>query len=147
MVTTVLDWLKAHKKPDLKVLLVEHTSCEEGRLILWNQQNFMVHQRAVYLCSMPKGETEDLLLFMVSKAHCVTTLNGCHRDAGHQGHDQTLSLLWECFWWPGMAKQMQQSITSYKHCLHHEGNVPKASLHLIVAIALMDLLYVYFTSI
>ena len=39
--------------------------------------------RALYLHSMPKGETKDLLLFVVPKAHCVTTLNGCHRDAGH----------------------------------------------------------------
>ena len=38
------------------------------------------------------------------------TLNGCHWDAGHQGCDCTFSLLQECFWWPGMANQMRQSI-------------------------------------
>ena len=53
----------------------------------------MIYQKALYLCSMPKGENEDLLLFIVPKVHQVTTLNGCHRDAGHQSHDQTLSLL------------------------------------------------------
>ena len=86
MLGTVLDWLKAQKMTDLKAVLAQPTSSKEGQLILWNQQNFMIHQRALYLCSMPKGETEDLLLFVVPKAHCVTTLNGCHRDAGHQGH-------------------------------------------------------------
>ena len=95
----VLDWLKAQKKTDLKALLAEHASSEEGRLILWNWQNFAVHQGALYLCSMPKGETEDHLLFMVPRAHHVATLNGCHRDADHQGCSHTLSLLWECFWW------------------------------------------------
>ena len=55
---------------------------------------------------MIKGKNEDLLLFMVPKTHWVATLNGCHRDAGYQGHDHTLSLLWECFWWPGMTNQM-----------------------------------------
>ena len=85
---------------------VEHTSNEEGNLILHNWQNFVIHQGAFYLHSMPKGETEDLLLFVVPKAHCVTSLNGCHWDAGHQGHDQTLSLLQEHFLWPGMASQM-----------------------------------------
>ena len=58
----------------------------------------MIHQGALYLCSMPKAETEDLLLFVVPRANHVTTLNGCHRDAGHQGHDHALSLLQECFW-------------------------------------------------
>ena len=103
MLSTVLDWLKAQKKTDLKALLAEHASSKEGQLILCNWQNFMTHQGALYLCSMPKGETEDLLLFVVPKAHHVATLNGCHGDVGHQGHDHTLSLLWECFWRPGMA--------------------------------------------
>ena len=84
---------KAQKKTDMKMLLGEHASSEEGQLILWNCQNFMIHQKALYVCSMPKGENEDLLLFMVPKAHWVATMKRCHRDAGHQGHDHTLSLL------------------------------------------------------
>ena len=87
VLSTVLDWLEAQKKTDLKTLLGEHASSEEGQLILQNHQNFMIHQKALYLCSMPKGENEDLLLFVVPKAHWVTALNGCHRDAGHQGRD------------------------------------------------------------
>ena len=58
MLNTVLDWLKAQKQTDLKILLAEHTYSEEGKPILWNQQNFMIHQGALYLCSTPKGETE-----------------------------------------------------------------------------------------
>ena len=147
MLSTVLDWLKAQKRTDLKALLAENTSSKEGHQILWNWQNFTIHQGALYLCSMPKGETDDLLLFLVPKAHCVATLNGCHKDAGHQGHDHTLSLLQECFWWTGMANQMQQAIKSCMHCLQHDSNLSKAPLHPIVVITLMDLLHVDFTSI
>ena len=107
MLSTVLDWMKAWKKKDLKALLAEHTSSKEGRLILGNWQNFTIHQGALYLCSTPKGETEDLLLFVVPRGHHVTILNGCHRDVGHQGHDHTLSLLREYFWWPSMAKRQK----------------------------------------
>ena len=146
VLSTVLNWLKAQKKTDLKALLAEHTSSEEGRLILQNWQNFMIHQGALYLHSMPKGETEDLV-FMVPRAHCVTVLNRCHRDVGHQGCDHTLSLLREHLWWLGMTNQMQQSIKSFVCCLQHEGDLSKAPLHLIVATALMDLLHVDFTSI
>ena len=117
MLGTVLDWLKTQKKTDLQALLTEHASSKEGWLILQNQQNFIIYQGPT-----PKGETKDLLLFIVPKAHHVGTLNGCHRDAGHQGHDCTLSLLWEHFWWPGMANQMQQAIKSCACCLQHEGN-------------------------
>ena len=117
----------------------------------------MILQGALYLHSMPKGETKDLLLFVVPKAHCVAALNGCtllledqsfcaHRDAGHQGHDHTLSLLWECFWWPGMINQIQQSIKNCIHCLQHDGDLPKVSLHLIMATAPLDLLHIDFIS-
>ena len=38
--------------------------------MVWqNHQNFMILQNALYLCFMPKGENEDLLLFLVLKAH------------------------------------------------------------------------------
>ena len=147
MLSRVLDWVKAQKETDLKTLLAEHASSKEGQLILQNQQNFMIHQGALYLHSMPKGKTEGLLHFVVPRAHQVTTMNGCHRDAGHQGHECTLSLLQECFWWPGMASQMQQSIKSCPCCLQHEDESPKVPLHLIVATAVLDLLHIDFTSI
>ena len=122
----VLHWLETKKKIDLRTLLGEHASSEEGQIVWRNHQNVMVLQDALYLCSMPKGENEDLLLFVVPKAHRTAALNGCHRDAGHQGHDCTLSLLQECFWWPGMAKQMRQTIRASTHCLQYEGGLPKA---------------------
>ena len=77
MLSTVLDWLKA-QKTDLKALLAEHASSEEDRLILWNQQNIVIHQGALYLCSMPKEKTEDLLLFVVPRTHHVAALNECY---------------------------------------------------------------------
>ena len=143
----VLHWLEAKKKIDLRTLLGEHASSEEGQMVWRNHQNFTILQNALYLRSMPKGENEDLLLFVVPKAHWTAALNGCHRDAGHQGHDHTLSLLQECFWWPGMVNQMRQSIRACTHCLQYEGGFPKAPLCPIVATAPLDLLHVDFTSI
>ena len=74
-------------------------------------------------------------------------MNGCHRDAEHQGPDHTLSLLQEHFRWPGMAKQMRQVIKACRCCLQYEGGTPKAPLCPIVATAPLDLLHVDFTSI
>ena len=78
-----LYWLEAKKKIDLRTLLGEHASSEEGQMVWRNHKNFMVLQDALYLHSTPKGENEDLLLFIVPKAHLTSALNGCHWDAGH----------------------------------------------------------------
>ena len=53
VLSAVLDWLRALKKMDLKALLANHASSEEGWLILWNYQNFTIYQGALYLHSMP----------------------------------------------------------------------------------------------
>ena len=75
---SVLHWLEAQKKTDLRTLLREHASSEEGQIVWRNCQNFMVLQDTLYLQSTPKGENDDLLLFVVPKVHQTATLNGCH---------------------------------------------------------------------
>ena len=147
VLSAMLNWIETLKKPDLRTLLGEHAFSEEGQVVWQNHQHFLTLQNALYLCSMPKGKNEDLLLFMVPRAHQVATLNGCHQDAGHQDHDHTLSLLQECFWWPGMANQVRQSIRACTCCLQYEGGFSKAPLCPIVATAPLDLLHVDFTSI
>ena len=143
----VLQWLESKKKTNLRTLLREHALSEEGWMVWRNHHNFTTFQGTLYLHSTPKGENEDLLLFIVAKMHQTAALNGCHRDAGHQGHDCTLSLLQEHFWWPRMTKQMRQFIRACKHCLQYEGGTSKAPLCPIVATTPLDLLHVDFTSI
>ena len=129
----VLQWLGSRKKADLRTLLGECIMSKEGQMMWRNHQNFISLKGTLYLCPTSKGED--------------AALNGCHRDARHQGHDHNLSLLQECFWWPGMAKQMRQVIKTCRRCLQYEGSTPKAPLCPIVATTPLDLLHVDFTSI
>ena len=70
----VLQWLSSKKKADLKTLLGECVKSKEGQMVWRNCQNFMSLQGTLYLCSTPKGEDEDLLLFMVPKAQWTAAL-------------------------------------------------------------------------
>ena len=79
----VLQWLGYRKKADLRKLLGESITNKEGKMVWRNHQNFTSLQGTLYLCSSPKGENEDLLLFIVPRAHQTAALNGCHWDAGH----------------------------------------------------------------
>ena len=51
----------------------------------------------LYVNTIPKGETEGLLTFVVRPIHRYAALNGVHQDARHQGQQRTLAQL--CFWW------------------------------------------------
>ena len=65
----VLQWLESKKKTDLRTLLGQHTSSEEGQMVWEKSSKFHYLLRHLYLHSTPKGENEDLLLFMVLKMH------------------------------------------------------------------------------
>ena len=74
----VLQWLESKKKTNLRTLFGEYALSEEGQMVWRNCQNFATLQGTLYLCSTPKGENEDLLLFVVPKTHQTANLNGCH---------------------------------------------------------------------
>ena len=80
-------------------------------------------------------------------AHWVAAMNGCHRDAGHQGQQQTLYLLQDWFLWPSMATQMQTLISNWQECIQLEGTCTKAPVWPIIVTAPLELLHVDFTSI
>ena len=85
----------------------------------------MLCQGALYHCHTPSGELVDVLWFMVPTAHWVDAMNGCHKDAGCQGQQQTLYLLHDQFWWSRIATQMQKVISKCEQCVQHEGTHTK----------------------
>ena len=68
---------------------------------------------------------EEVLQFVDCTAHRVAAMTGCHQEAGHQDWQQTLYLLHDWFWWPGMAAQMQKVISNCEQCIQHEGTQQK----------------------
>ena len=57
---------------------------------------------------------ETVWHFVVPKVHRGAALDGCHRDATHQGQRHSFSLMQEQFWWPGMARDIRHKV---KHCV------------------------------
>ena len=55
VLNAALSWLGAQKKTNLRTLLGEHASSEEGQMVWRNCQNFTTLQNALYLHSTPKG--------------------------------------------------------------------------------------------
>ena len=47
---------------------------------------------------------ETIFQFVVPQRHRSVAMDGCHREAAHQGQRRSASLMQERFWWPGMAR-------------------------------------------
>ena len=138
----VIEWISGQKVQDLKPLLGDDASTEEGKTILQEQKKLTLYQGALYHCDIPPGKLEEVLWFVVPRAHQVATMNGCHWDAGHQCQQQTLCLLHDRLWWPGMAHQMQKTISNCEQCIQHEGTCAKAPVPPIIVSASLELLHV-----
>ena len=54
--------------------------------------------------------------FVVPQRHRGTTLDGCHREAAHQGQRRSAALMQECFWWPGMTQDLRNHIKKCSRC-------------------------------
>ena len=153
MLTTCKKWLRMHKKilsPKRDTLLHELLGWHmegEGRVLFRVQNSLILNKDLLYLNTTPKGEAEGVVTFVVPMDQCHVTLNGVHRDAGHQGQTRTLALTQERFWWPMLVEDCKAMIKGCQHCHAFEGAIPKALLCPIRAYAPLELMHMDFMSI
>ena len=66
----------------------------------------------------------------------------CHRNAGHQGRDRTLSLLKGQFWWPGMATALCLSLQNCGRCKQFEAKCQLPGMEPIMCTQPMELVHI-----
>ena len=60
-----------------------------------------------------QGQADEIVFqFVVPQRHRGATLDGCHREAAHQGQCHSTALMQECFWWPGMTQTSETALKS-----------------------------------
>ena len=95
-----------------------------------------------------QGQADEIVFqFIVPQRHQGTTLDGCHREVAHQGQCCSIALMQECFWWPGMARDLRNRIKKCSHCRKYEAASPVAPMKPLTCSGLGELLHVDFTSI
>ena len=93
-----------------------------------------------------QGQTQETVLqFVVPQIHRNVALDGCHREAAHQGQSRSLSLMQERFWWPGMARNLRNRIRKCGRCKKFEAAPPVAPLRPLACSGPGELLHVDFT--
>ena len=58
-----------------------------------HQKNYVMKRNLLYVQTAAPGMQDQILAFVVPANKRQAALDGCHREAGHQGRDRTLSLL------------------------------------------------------
>ena len=90
---------------------------------------------------------EIVFQFIVPQRHRSAILDGCHREVAHQGQRHSTTLMQECFWWPGMTRDLRNRIKKCGRCRKYEAAPPIAPMKPLTCSGPGELLHVDFTSI
>ena len=134
MLATCVKWLKTRRDTpaeqqgaQIKKYLANQVDMEEGRALFCMCHSLTLSDGLLYLSTTPKGEL-GVLAFLVPASQQTAALNGVRRNVGHQGQQQTLALVQECFWWPMMVEDCRALVHSCPRCRTFEGVILKVPL-------------------
>ena len=95
-----------------------------------------------------QGQADEIVFqFVVPQRHRGAALDGCHREAAHQGQRRSIALMQERFWWPGMTQDLRNCIKKCGRCRKYEAAPPVAPMKPLTCSGPGKLLHVDFTSI
>ena len=137
-------WLKRPKndRRTLGEFLQGRVTQQEQHLYAACQKDFVEKRGMLYLRMTPSRSQEEVLVFIVPTHKRRAVIDGCHRFAGHQGWDHTVSLIKERFWWPSMIQDTMSSIRNCTQCVQFEVCVQKPHLRPIICTEPMDLVHI-----
>ena len=129
--TNVTDWKLEQKEDPVLYQLAKHlrTSREMLKAALHKvldkkataayvkaKEQLLIKNGLLYYKTQQGPAGEIVFQFIVPQRHQSTTLDGCHREAAHQGLHRSTTLMQECFWWPGMTQDLRNHIKKCGHC-------------------------------
>ena len=98
---------------------------EANEELLHEHVRLVLSKGLMYVGTMPKGEAEGILAFVVPGEQCRVALHGIHRNAGHQGQQHKLALAQERFWWPMMVEDCHALVKAASNAVHSRGLYPR----------------------
>ena len=121
-IPTVINWVKRPKedKRTLVECLIGVASEHEKRYYAAHQKEFTIQDNLLYLQATQTNSQDSAPVFVVPEKDWQAAIDGCHRSAGHQGHDRMLSLMKERFWWSGMSQALLKSVANCGKCIQYE---------------------------
>ena len=111
------------------------------------KEHLLIKNGLLYQKTWQGQAVEMVFQFVVLQRHRGAALDGCHREAAHQGQRCSIALMQERFWWPGMTRDLRNRIKKCSHCRKYEAAPPVAPMKPLTCSGPGELLHVDFTSI
>ena len=148
IIPTVIDWIKWPREDGrtLAEYLVGVASEYEKRFYAARQKEFTIQENLLYLQATPTNSHDSALVFVVPTKDQQAAIDGCHHSAGHQGQDHTLSLMKECFWWPGMSQALLKAIANCGRCIQYKGKGQLRPMRPIICTKPMELVHIDYVA-
>ena len=80
------------------------------------KEQLLIKNSLLYRKTQQGQANETVFQFVVPQRHRGTALDGCHREAAHQGQHRSAALMQERFWWPGMTRDLRNCIKKCIRC-------------------------------
>ena len=140
----VLEWLRLPKndRTQLKDFLRGKVSKADCRAYGLREKDFEKRDHILFIKTTPPGSNRTIPVFIVPVNWRQIAMDACHRGARHQGQDQSLSLMKERFWWPGMANALSLVIQNCGHCKQFEAKCQIPKMEPILCTQPMELVHV-----
>ena len=140
----VLDWLPLprNNRVKLKDFLQGKASEADCQAYGLREKDFEKRDHLLFINTTPPGNVSTIPVFIVPVNRRQVAIDMCHQNAGHQGQDQTLSLMKGRFWWPGMAMALCLAIQNCGRCKQFEAKCQLPEMESIVCTQPLELVHV-----
>ena len=92
------------------------------------KEQLLIKNSLLYRKTRQGQANEMVFQFVVPQRHRSAALDGSHWEAAHQGQCRSTALMQECFWWPGMTRDLRNCIKKCSRCRKYEAAPPVAPM-------------------
>ena len=111
------------------------------------KEQLLIKSSLLYWKTRQGQANEIVFQFVVPQRHRGAALDGCHQEVAHRGQSHSIALMQECFWWPGMTRDLRNCIKKCGPCRKYEAAPPVVPMKPLTCSGPGELLHVDFTSI
>ena len=117
------------------------------KTMLRRKNKFVIRNGLLYRKCQAASHDTEYLQFVLPKRFRKQALEACHDEIGHLGVERTTALVRDRFYWPNLAKDVEEYIKTCPRCARFKSVPERAELVSIIATRPLELIHIDFLTI